>query len=61
MCEEVGPMRFVSTGCALKYVPACTLQVAKYASWEVYQMGVSARQDNNLIDLLLNPTRDTPH
>lgn len=36
-------MRFVPTGCILRYVPVCTLQEAKYASWEVFQMGVSAR------------------
>lgn len=60
MCEEVGPVRFVSTGCALRYVPVCTLQEAKDASWEVEEMDVSARQDKNLIDPVLNPTRDTP-
>lgn len=62
MCEEVGPTSFVSTGCTRRYVPGCTLQEAKCALWEVYRMGVSARQDNSLTDLVLNsPHRGTPH
>lgn len=61
MCEEVGPVRFVSTGCTVRCVPVCTLREAKYASWVACQMGVSARHCSNLIDLVLHPTRDTPH
>lgn len=53
---------FVSTGYTRRYVPGCTLQEAKCALWEVYQMGVSARQNNSLTDLVLNsPHQGTPH